>query len=103
VGLRRLGWHLGVLGSAVLKALVGCVLAGFVGHEVLIRVLGGGLLGLVGSGGALAPEEEAQSSEADGCGTDTTGIDAGFCAGGEGFPFLGCGLFGDLVESLKGG
>lgn len=55
--LRRLGWHLGVLLCAVLKALVGRVLACAVGHKVL--VLGGSLLGLVGTSGALAPEVEA--------------------------------------------
>lgn len=99
--LRRLGWHLGVLGSAVLKALAGRILARFVGHEILIRVLGRGLLGLDGAGRALAPEKETQSSEAQGCDTDAAGVDAGFCAGGESFPFLGCGLFGDLVEVLE--
>lgn len=55
--LSRLTRNLGPLGSAVLEALVRRVLARAVGHEVV--VLGGGLLGLAGTGGALAPEVES--------------------------------------------
>ncbi|KAI6764428.1 hypothetical protein HG530_008217 [Fusarium avenaceum] len=52
--LSRLTRNLGPLGSAVLETLVRRVLTRAVGHEVV--VLGGGLLGLTGTGGALAPE-----------------------------------------------
>jgi hypothetical protein len=72
-----------------------------VGHEVV--VLGGGLLGLAGTRGALAPEKEAQGSEAEGCDADTAGVDAGFCARGESFPLLACGLLGLLVQVFVGG